>query len=97
MYGVNAGDSQNAGAPSSSATRRKARASRGTARASCCDILATPVSPELLPPDEDGEIAQQTEDRSSDRMSCTISILYYVLRFGFAPAKIYRLAQLCAV
>ena len=56
------------------------------------DILATPVSPELLPADENGEIAQQTESLVGP-YELHDFYLYYVLRFGFSPAKIYRLAQ----
>ena len=55
------------------------------------DILATPVSPELLPP-KDGEIAQKTEDLVGP-YELHDFYLYYMLRFGFAPSKIYRLAK----
>jgi len=55
------------------------------------DVLDTPVSPELLPP-KDGEIAQKTEDLVGP-YELHDFYLYYVLRFGFAPSKIYRLAQ----
>jgi len=54
------------------------------------DILATPVSPELLPPEE-GEIAQRTEELVGP-YELHDFFLYYLLRFGFPPAKIYRLA-----
>ena len=56
------------------------------------DVLDTPVSPELLPP-EDGKIAQKTEDIVGP-YELHDFYLYYVLRFGYAPAKIYRLAQI---
>lgn len=56
------------------------------------DVLETPVSPELLPP-EHGEIAQRTEDIVGP-YELHDFFLYYMLRFGFAPAKIFRLAQL---
>ena len=56
------------------------------------DVLDTPVSPELLPP-KDGEIAQITEDLVGP-YELHDFFLYYVLRFGFAPAKIYRIAKL---
>lgn len=56
------------------------------------DVLDTPVSPELLPP-VDGNIAQKTEDLVGP-YELHDFFLYYVLRFGFAPAKIYRLALL---
>ena len=55
------------------------------------DILDTPVSPELLPP-KDGEIAQKTEDLVGP-YELHDFYLYYVLRFGFAPKKLYRLAR----
>lgn len=55
------------------------------------DILDTPVSPELLPP-KDGVIAQKTEDLVGP-YELHDFFLYYVLRFGFAPDKIYYLAQ----
>lgn len=54
-------------------------------------ILRTPVSPELLPPDH-GEISQKTEDLIGP-YELHDFFLYYVLRWGFAPDKIYRLAQ----
>ena len=54
------------------------------------DILATPVSPELLPPKE-GEIAQKTEDLVGP-YELHDFYLYYALRYGFGPRKIFRLA-----
>lgn len=54
------------------------------------DVLDTPVSPELLPP-KDGEISQKTEDLVGP-YELHDFFLYYVLRFGFAPSKIYRMA-----
>lgn len=56
------------------------------------DILDTPVSPELLPP-KDGEISQKTEDLVGP-YELHDFFLYYVLRFGYAPKKIYRIAKL---
>ncbi len=56
------------------------------------DILATPVSPELLPPTE-GEIAQKTEEIVGP-YELHDFFLYYVLRWGFAPSKIYFLARM---
>ena len=56
------------------------------------DILDTPVSPELLPAAEDGTISQQTE-KLVGPYELHDFYLYYVLRFGFGPAKIYRIAQ----
>ncbi|MBR5509653.1 MAG: NAD(+) synthase [Lachnospiraceae bacterium] len=55
------------------------------------DVLDTPVSPELLPP-ENGEIAQKTEDLVGP-YELHDFYLYYVLRFGFTPEKIYYLAK----
>lgn len=54
------------------------------------DVLDTPVSPELLPP-ENGEISQKTEDIVGP-YELHDFFLYYMLRFGFSPSKIYRLA-----
>lgn len=56
------------------------------------DILDTPVSPELLPTAEDGTIAQQTE-KLVGPYELHDFYLYYVLRFGFGPVKIYHLAR----
>ena len=55
------------------------------------DVLDTPVSPELLPPDQDGQIAQKTEDLVGP-YELHDFFLYYMLRFGFTPTKIFRLA-----
>jgi len=55
------------------------------------DILDTPVSPELLPP-TDGKISQVTEDLVGP-YELHDFFLYYLLRFGFSPAKIYFLAK----
>lgn len=56
------------------------------------DILDTPVSPELLPPSGDGKIVQKTEDLVGP-YELHDFFLYYVLRFGFAPKKVFRLAK----
>lgn len=55
------------------------------------DVLDTPVSPELLPP-KNGEIAQKTEDIVGP-YELHDFFLYYMLRFGFPPAKIFRLCK----
>ena len=55
------------------------------------DVLDTPVSPELLPP-EDGKISQKTEDIVGP-YELHDFFLYYILRFGCTPKKIYRLAN----
>ena len=57
------------------------------------DILDTPVSPELLPPDENGTISQKTEDLVGP-YELHDFFLYYMLRFGFSPSKIYRIANI---
>lgn len=56
------------------------------------DVLDTPVSPELLPP-KDGRISQKTEDLVGP-YELHDFFLYYVLRFGFTPRKIFRLARI---
>ena len=56
------------------------------------DVLATPVSPELLPPEE-GEIAQKTEDLVGP-YELHDFFLYYMIRFGYEPSKIYRIARM---
>lgn len=56
------------------------------------DIFNTPVSPELLPPDESGNIAQKTEDIVGP-YELHDFYLYYFFRYGFAPSKIYRMAK----
>ena len=55
------------------------------------DIVATPVSPELLPPTEDGKISQKTEETVGP-YELHDFFLYYMIRFGFSPSKIYRMA-----
>lgn len=56
------------------------------------DIVNTPISPELTPADENGEIVQKTEDLVGP-YELHDFFLYYVLRFGFRPKKIFWLAQ----
>lgn len=56
------------------------------------DVIDTPVSPELLPADTNGQIIQKTEDVVGPYVLHDF-YLYYVLRFGFSPSKIYFLAQ----
>ena len=56
------------------------------------DVLDTPVSPELLPPDEAGNINQKTEEIVGP-YELHDFFLYYVVRFGFSPAKILFLAE----
>ena len=56
------------------------------------DVLDTPVSPELLPP-VDGTISQRTEDLVGP-YELHDFFLYYMLRCGYSPAKVYRVAKL---
>ena len=60
-------------------------------RAVLADILDTPISPELLPPDAQGKIAQQTEDLVGP-YALHDFFMYHMLTYGFAPTKIYTLA-----
>ena len=55
------------------------------------DVIATPISPELLPPDEKGNIVQQTESLVGP-YALHDFFIYHVLRYGFSPKKIYALA-----
>ncbi len=55
------------------------------------DILDTPVSPELLPPDKNGQITQVTEDVVGP-YELHDFFLYYFVRYGFSPEKIFYMA-----
>lgn len=88
MYGVNAG------VPKTLVRHLVAYAADvfgGETAATLRDVLDTPVSPELLPPTGDGEIAQRTEDLVGP-YELHDFFLYHMMRFGFAPGKIYRMA-----
>ncbi len=88
MYGVNAS------VPKTLVRHLVAHAARvfgGEAAETLNDILDTPVSPELLPPTGDGQIAQCTEDLVGP-YELHDFFLYHMMRFGFSPAKIYRMA-----
>lgn len=61
-------------------------------KATLLDIVDTPISPELVPADENGDIAQKTEDLVGP-YELHDFILYHFLRFGARPKKIYFLAQ----
>ena len=61
------------------------------AKETLMDVLDTPISPELLPPDAKGQIAQQTEDIVGP-YALHDFFIYHVLRYGFGPKKIYTLA-----
>ena len=54
------------------------------------DIVDTPISPELLPADDKGEIAQKTEDTVGP-YELHDFFIYYALRYGYCPSKIYRM------
>ena len=56
------------------------------------DVLDTPVSPELLPPEKDGTISQKTEDVVGP-YELHDFFLYYLVRFGYTPSKIFYLAK----
>ena len=60
--------------------------------ATLVDIIDTPISPELIPADENGQIKQKTEDLVGP-YELHDFFLYYYLRHGFRPSKIYLLAQ----
>ncbi|MDO4436995.1 MAG: NAD(+) synthase [Coriobacteriaceae bacterium] len=88
MYGVNAG------VPKTLVRYLVAHAADvfgGEAAATLRDILDTPVSPELLPPTGDGQIAQCTEELVGP-YELHDFFLFHMLRHGFAPGKIYRMA-----
>ncbi len=56
------------------------------------DILDTPISPELLPPDEHGRITQKTEE-SVGPYELHDFFLYYMMRYGYSPKKVFFLAE----
>jgi NAD+ synthase (glutamine-hydrolysing) len=60
-------------------------------RATLNDIVNTPISPELIPADENGDIKQKTEDLVGP-YELHDFFLYNMMRFGFRPAKIYMMA-----
>ena len=73
-------------------TAYEAEKSEASLKQVLLDILDTPVSPELLPPDKDGEIAQKTEDVVGP-YELHDFFLYYMVRYGFTPSKIYYMAK----
>ena len=62
-------------------------------RITLLDIVETPISPELIPADENGEIQQKTEDLVGP-YELHDFFLYYFMRFGFRPSKIYYLPNI---
>lgn len=89
MYGVNGSVSKTL---IQHIIQYKAEQSSDALRAVLLDIVATPVSPELLPPSADGTIEQKTEDLVGP-YALHDFFLYYVVRWGFSPTKIYRMAK----
>ena len=63
-----------------------------SSRDTLLDIIDTPISPELIPADENGNIKQKTEDLVGP-YELHDFFLYYFLRFGFRPSKIFLMAQ----
>ena len=63
-----------------------------TSKAILLDIIDTPISPELIPADEDGNISQKTEDLVGP-YELHDFFLFYMLRYGYRPARIYMLAK----
>lgn len=94
MYGVNAGIPKTLVRHLVSYAAQRVQSDDPQLAGVLLDILDTPVSPELLPPKE-GEIAQKTEDLVGPYQLHDF-FLYYAVRWGFSPRKVYRLA-LCAL
>ena len=90
MYGVNAGIPKTL---IQYLVRYMARLPKFSAqRDTLIDIVETPISPELTPADEQGNIQQKTEDLVGPYELYDF-FLYYFLRFGFRPSKIFLMAQ----
>lgn len=64
----------------------------GLLRKTLQDIMDTPISPELLPPDESGEIAQKTEDTVGPYILHDF-FMFYTIRFGMSPKKLLFIAK----
>ena len=86
MYGVNAG------VPKTLIRYLVTYVSGEMATETLLDIVDTPISPELIPADELGNIKQKTEDLVGP-YELHDFFIYYFLRYGFSPKKIYMLAQ----
>ena len=71
----------------------EAEISEGELKKVLFDILDTPVSPELLPPEKNGAISQKTEDIVGP-YELHDFFMYYMLRYGFSPSKVFRIACL---
>lgn len=89
MYGVNAGIPKTL---IRHLVQYVAESVDDTSRETLLDIIDTPVSPELIPADENGNIRQKTEELVGP-YELHDFFLYYVLRFGFRPLKIFMLAS----
>ena len=86
MYGVNAG------VPKTLIRYLVSYVAGEMATDTLLDIVDTPISPELIPADEQGRIKQKTEDLVGP-YELHDFFIYYFLRYGFGPAKIYIMAQ----
>ena len=86
MYGVNAG------VPKTLIRYLVSYVAGEMATETLLDIVDTPISPELIPADEQGRIKQKTEDLVGP-YELHDFFIYYFLRYGFGPAKIYIMAQ----
>lgn len=89
MYGVNAGVPKTL---VKHLVRYYAGTTDNTVAATLHDIVDTPISPELIPADEQGNITQKTEDLVGP-YELHDFYLYYMLRHGYGPRRIYTLAR----
>ena len=86
MYGVNAG------VPKTLIRHLVKYVSEDMATETLLDIVDTPISPELIPADENGMIKQKTEDLVGP-YELHDFFIYYFMRYGFSPSKIFMLAK----
>ena len=86
MYGVNAG------VPKTLIRYLVSYVAGEMATDTLLDIIDTPISPELIPADEQGRIKQKTEDLVGP-YELHDFFIYYFLRYGFSPSKIFVMAQ----
>ena len=86
MYGVNAG------VPKTLIRHLVSYVAGEMATETLLDIVDTPISPELIPADENGQIKQKTEDLVGP-YELHDFFIYYFLRYGFSPSKIFLLAK----
>lgn len=89
MYGVNASVPKTL---IQHIVRRVAENSNEEIRTTLLDIVETPISPELIPADEQGNIKQKTEDLVGP-YELHDFFLYHFINYGYSPAKIYTMAQ----